>query len=123
MENIEWKYIKKLKSSNAVEDFLSEKNIKLPVPLIEFIKKYNGGRPSKKLFNTEDGHEHVFKSLLSYNREDIENIYSVYPNIFENMNFYPLGLDATGNFVCYDRLTNKYVLLNHNTNEVVNILY
>lgn len=75
-----------------------------------------------KLFNTVSTKEHVFKPLLSYNKEDIENIYSIYPNIFENTRFYPLGMDATGNYVYYDLLNNKFVLFNHNTYKAEEII-
>ena len=92
MRKLVWKYIKKLENMNAIEEFLNEKKIELPISLIEFLKENNGGRPSEKTFNTDCSKEYVFKALLSYNEDDAENIYTIYASVFENTKFYPIGI-------------------------------
>lgn len=116
MNELTWKYVKPLKNPDVVTQFLKKNNIVLPLNLILFIEKNNGGRPSLKLFNTDKGKEHVFRSLLSYNQEDTDSIYTVFPQLFENTSLYPIGMDASGNYVCFDYSEKKYVLLNHETN-------
>lgn len=113
-----WKYIKPLKDLDSVDKFLDKYNIELPDDLVKCIKCNNGGRPSEKLFDTDMGKEYVFKSLLSYNEGDSECITKVYPKLFEGTKLYPIGSDASGNFVCFDCEKRKYVLLKHETNSI-----
>ncbi len=111
MNKITWKYIKPLDNSNAIKDFLKKNNIVLSSNLIEFLEKNNGGRPNLKLFYTASGKQYVFKSLFSYNKQDKDNIYMIYPNLFNNKRtLYPIGIDSAGNFICIDYDTNQYVL-------------
>lgn len=112
-----WKYVKPLEDVASVRVFLIKNGIKIPENLIEILEKNNGGRPSEKSIITETQREYVFKSLLSYNNDDLENIYSLYSDSFKDRHLYPLGSDAAGNIICFDYSVNKYVLLNHETNE------
>lgn len=123
MNELTWKYVKPLKNPDAVTQFLKENSIILPSGLISCIVQNNGGHPSSKLFNTDKRKEYVFKSLLSYNTEDSDNIYTVYPKLFENTSLYPIGIDASGNFVCFDYSEQKYILFNHETASKEKILY
>ena len=113
--DITWKYVKPLNDSTAVNCFLDKYNVSLPTSLIEIIEKFNGGRPSEKTILTADAHEYVFKSLLSYNRTDQETIYSIYPDLFKETDWFPFASDAAGNFICYDLKKKKCVLYNHET--------
>ena len=122
MEILTWKYVKTLKDPDVVNKFLRKYDIVLPQTLLDCIVQNNGGRPSKKDFTTDKGREYVFKSLLSYNIEDAECIYDVYPSLFKATSLYPIGTDASGNFICYDWNTQKYVLLKHETNTIENIV-
>lgn len=112
MKDITWKYVKSLNDSNAVKNFLSKHNIHLPKELIECLEINNGGRPSQNIFHTVNSNEHVFKSLLSYNKNDAETIYMVYPNLFKNNTLYPIGTDESGSYICYNYVDGKYVYWN-----------
>ena len=119
-----WKYVKSLKNANLVKEFTQTYGINLPDNLVETLEKNNGGRPAHKLFDTISSTEHVFKSLLSYNQDDLDNIYSVYPILFEEKKLFPIAIDSSGNFICYNILDTEYYLLNHdNAHEerIVNI--
>lgn len=116
MESLSWKYVKPIKEPEAVHNFLNKYKIVLPEELIQCITENNGGRPSQKLFDTDKGKEYVFKSLLSYNEEDTECIYKVFPELFYGTALYPIGTDASGNFICFDIAEQKYALLKHETN-------
>ncbi len=117
MNEVTWKYVKPLKNENVVDEFLNKYKVVLPMPLVQCLIAYNGGRPSEKLFYTNNGNEYVFKSLLSYNADDVECIYKVYPHLFRGTSLYPIGTDSAGNFVCYDTINEWYVLLKHETSQ------
>lgn len=116
-----WKYVKPLNDPAAVKKFLDKHKVCLPASLIEIMEKYNGGRPSDKTIITDTNREYVFKSLLSYNEVDKETVYSVYPELFKDTNWFPFASDAAGNFICYDMKKEIYVLYNHETDQGENI--
>ena len=119
---MEWKYVKTLKERNAVRSFLAEYNISLPLDLLECIERNNGGRPQKKVFDTEMSCGHVFNSLLSYNVDDKETIYNVYPKHFEGSSLFPIGSTPNGDFLCYDLRNRKYVLALHETDSIEDVI-
>ena len=121
MENTKWKYVKPLKNEDSVSSFLLKQGIVIPHNLIHFLEVHNGGRPQESTFITASGREHVFKCLLSYNDDDVETIYKVYPGNFKSANLLPLGSDASGNFICYDYINEKYVVLLHETGKCESI--
>lgn len=112
---ITWKYIKPLDNPNAVRDFLKAYNILLPEEVIKIIEKCNGGRPSDRDIVTRNKKEHVFKSLLSYNKTDSETIYSVFPEQFKETSLFPIGTDPAGNFICFDIKRKIYCFYDHET--------
>ena len=116
--NTTWKYVKPLENAFAVKDYLNKYHICLPDNLISILERYNGGRPSEKQIVTSKNKEYVFKALLSYNKNDSETIYKIYPELFGKTSLYPIGSDAAGNFICYDTNAMKYVLFNHETETV-----
>ena len=118
-----WKYVKKLDDSNKIRDFLKRYNVKLPESIIMCMEKNNGGRPSEPEFSTDQSEGYVFKSLFSYNKKDLENIYLYYPEMFKDTSLFPIGMDSSGNFVCYDTEKQIMVLWMHETSrvEVINI--
>ncbi len=120
--NITWKYVKQLNDKNAVKDFLSKSGVNLPERIVRLLEQYNGGRPSEKEIITSDHKEHVFKSLLSYNTNDMETIYTVYPQFADRREIYPIGTDPAGNYICYDIAKEKFVFLDHETDHTVEII-
>ncbi len=119
---ITWKYIKPLDDPSAVTSFLNAYNVELPDKLIESIEKFNGGRPSEKQIITSANREYVFKSMLSYNRNDKDTVYSVFPELFKGTQLFPFASDAAGNFICYDMKLKNCVLLNHESNQAETII-
>ncbi len=114
---ITWKYVKPLKDPKAVKSFLAKYKIDLPTSLVDIMEKYNGGRPSDKVVVTDTKREYVFKSMLSYNSDDKETIYKIYPDLFKETDWFPFASDAAGNFICYDVKKKKCVLYNHETDK------
>lgn len=94
-----WKYVKTT-SLDKIQAVEKEYGISLPQDLISLLLESNNGRPEKSLFQVI-GIERVFKKLLSYNKEDRENIYP-YIEILRNEDskLFPIASDPSGNFIC-----------------------
>lgn len=91
--------------------------ITLPSDLRELILFANDGMPSKEIFDTEKSKGHVFKKLLSFNKEDIENIYTPIEVLKkENPSLFPFASDPAGNFICLQK--GKVVLWLHESGDI-----
>lgn len=116
---IDWKYASPIEE-NVINNVAKSHNITLPAMLVEIIMKGNNGSPSKNKFYYDHGNnEDIFKTLLSYNHIDIENVYSALDELKDHPSLYPFGNDPAGNFIC---LKGKSVVLwRHETNEIIPI--
>jgi cell wall assembly regulator SMI1 len=120
MNNITWKYVKELTNKSAVDEFEKKNKVSFPTDLKNCIKANNGGRPDKNIFDSEKTKERVFKTLLSFNENDIETIYKYYPVIKKEMpSLVPFAIDSFGNFLCINE--NKVVFFLHETDEIENV--
>ena len=70
----------------------------LPDDLRSAIRACNGGRPSLKYYDLSSEKDKEFKSLLSFNRGDIENVFSCYPLDSSDKTLVPFAIDSAGNF-------------------------
>lgn len=88
--------------------------VKLPNDIKKMFLIANNGRPSVCLFDSPSGKEHVLKKLLSFRKEDIENIYKA-KAVVENddASLFPLANDPFGNLICLK--DNKIVFWHHET--------
>ncbi|MBP5288035.1 MAG: SMI1/KNR4 family protein [Elusimicrobiales bacterium] len=111
---MKWKYVKKttIQNINKVEELYC---VQLTDRFKNFILDFNNGRPEFDTFDTDIEQGREFKKILSYNPEDIENIYD-YVSIFKGTALFPFGTDPSGNFLCLK--DNRIVLLNHETEEI-----
>lgn len=117
MNNLSWKYVKPLKNSKAVECFEADYGLKLSQDITSCIKQNNGGRPDKKVFDTEVSKGRVIKSLLSFNNDDLETVYDAIDRLKgEKSNLVPLASDPGGNYICFDTKQQDIVLWLHETN-------
>lgn len=116
---MEFKFIKELKDEKNIEKFEIESGMKLSKEYREFIKKYNGSRPSKKAFKTISGKEHLVKSFLSFNEEDKENVFSEYKvgYRFYGENYCAVANDSFGNYILRDNEEKIYYFA-HETGEI-----
>ena len=119
---VNWKYVKRLDDPNSVREYLRQYKINLPEKLIRILERFNGGRPDITDIFTEKNRHYLFKALLSYNKTDRETIYMVFPGEFNNTPLYPIGTDAAGDIVCFDTHSKKYVLYNHETQDLEAII-
>ena len=111
---MKWKYVKSTNIQN-IEKVEELYNIQLTDSFKSFILNFNNGRPELDSFDTNIEQGREFKKILSYNPEDIENIYD-YVSLFKGTKLFPFGTDPSGNFLCLK--DNIIVLLNHETEEI-----
>ena len=135
MNNVIWKRVKKLTSINNINNFEKDYGITLPDLLKKFIISNNGGRPNLDIIKTEEGKEVEIKSLLSFNKEDIENIYNVMDYFKKEFNgeLVPIASEPSGDYFCVDiskgsilyweQETSKVIFISKNLNEFIAKLY
>lgn len=117
--DIHWKYASPV-DMNTVIAVAHSHNISLPSLLVKMIMEGNNGSPSKrKFFYNDNKNEDVFKTMLSYNPNDVENVYSALAELHNTSSLYPFGNDPAGNFICLDG--SKVVLWKHETHIIVPI--
>ena len=82
----------------------------------ELITKYNGGRPEKRLFNTQNSKERVLQGLISFNKEDKSNIF-IYEELLKK-GYIPFAITEFGDLVFINN-ENKSVGLYLHENETI----
>lgn len=119
MSQITWKYVKSLKNPNIITEVEQEFGIVIPQDLKEIIEKFNNGRPSLNEFDTTLSKGNEFKKLLSFNAEDIENVFD-FKNIETNIQgLFPFASNSSGNLICL--YEGKIVYWIHETDSLENI--
>ena len=112
---MEWKYVKAT-TSEKIEAVKKKYDVQLPEDLEKLILKSNNGRPVKSTFDSEKTRGLEFKKLLSYNTEDMENIYTFIDVVqTEYRNLFPIASEPSGDFICLDLSNNTVVHFNHET--------
>lgn len=110
-----WKYVKPLKNANAVKEFEEANGFSLPQDICDCIQEYNGGRPDRKCFDTEETEGRMIKCLLSYNPEDPETVYDACKAL-PGENLVPVASEPGGDLICYDETDKTIVVWLHETN-------
>lgn len=98
-----WKYVKALKSENAIKEFESTFKFEFPDSFKEVVANYNGGRPEKDVYDTNKTKERTIKSLLSFNKDDKETIWKIAEWNKDELksDFIAFAIDHFGNLVCF----------------------
>ena len=119
MNNLVWKRVKPLVEKDSINKFQEIYGIVFPEELKELIKANNGGRPSLDIIKTVEGEELEVKALLSFNKEDVENIYNVINYFKEHFQgrIVPIATEPSGNYFCINLTNNSIVYWNHETNK------
>lgn len=112
---MEWKYIKQLKSTDLIDDYEILVKYVFCDSFRKCVTHNNGGRPSKRIFDTNKAKEREIKSFLSFNKEDRETVWKIIEwNKDELSNKYvPFGIDNFGNLICFDARNDKIIFINH----------
>ncbi len=115
MNQINWNYVKPLQDQDAITAVCSKYRITLDETLLAILTNYNGGRPTPNTFDTAYSREREFKSLLSYNKNDLETIYHIYSQDFIPNSLFPFAIDPAGNYICVNLDNQSVHLLLHET--------
>jgi len=116
--SIQWRDIIPLKVNSLIEDFEHAVTYEFPNSFKECVLNNNGGRPSISTFDTNKTEGRAIKLLLSFNKEDEENIWSMNEwDKSEPNNLLAFAIDNFGNLICFDVNDDNIVFWNHENNE------
>lgn len=95
---------KPLGSEEAVVRFENMLEIVLPNDYKLGVANYNAGRPRPNVFDTAQRKELVAKALLSFDQTNVENIWTTYENLKNQLpkQIVPFMSDQFGNYICFD---------------------
>ncbi|HFS0969471.1 TPA: SMI1/KNR4 family protein [Pseudomonas aeruginosa] len=113
----EWRYIKHNISQADIEAFEELASISLPPAMRKFILAHNNGRPRPNRFDTALAQGRLFDKLLSFNRNDLENVFNTHNTLGTQLpaQLVALGLDPFGNYICLDKHSLNVVFWVHET--------
>ena len=117
---MEWKYVKTLSSVECIDEFENLVEYSFPDEFKNCILSSNGGRPSKRMFDTDIQKERAIKSFLSFNKDDKETVWKIQDWKKEELSsrYVAFPIDNFGNLVCFDIYSNKIVFFDHENGEI-----
>ena len=102
---------------NLIENFEHKVGYKFSDTFKNCVIDYNGGRPTLSAFDTEMEKEREMKLLLSFNKNDKENIWNTNEWVESELDFaknlIAFADDNFGNLICFDANNNNVVFWNH----------
>lgn len=112
---MEWKYVKKLESVDLIGDYECLVKYVFVDSFRKCVIANNGGRPNKKVFDTDKTKERELKSFLSFNKNDRETVWKIFEWNKEELTdkYIPFGIDNFGNLICFEASNDKIVFVNH----------
>lgn len=123
-KNLEWDFIKPLKSVALIDEFEEKVGFKFPQSFRDCVIANNGGYPNKIAFDTDKTKERVFDSLLSFNREDRCTVWDFYDAAaredFEELGkaYIEFASSGFGDPIAFDPETGYIIFVNHETLEI-----
>ncbi|BBG60245.1 SMI1/KNR4 family protein [Providencia rustigianii] len=112
----EWRYIKPLVTESLISDAEEKLGYKFTDSYVDFVKKYNGGRPPVSVFSTTTSQERTIKSFLSFNPDDEENIIRLNRGVAEiSKLLVAFAIDNFGNYICFDKQHDMVYFLDFET--------
>lgn len=94
---MDWKYVKIISESKLLEVEVKF-GIKLSPKLREIILKYNNGKPERTCFDTKTEQGKMLKKILSYNKEDKDNVY-IFSELIDK-GYIPFAITEFGDVIC-----------------------
>lgn len=121
MNKINWRLVNPLLDKKIIELFEKENGITLPLDFKECIMENNAGYPSLDIVTTIDGLEIEINSLISYNKQDIDNIYNVFGFFKKEYNntILPIFTTSSNDYICIDLLNQNVLYWQEQTGELI----
>ena len=109
------KFVKTLESVNLITEFEKTAKYTFCDSFKTYITKNNGGRPNKRIFDTNKAKEREVKTFLSFNKDDKETVWKSFEACKEKLNdiFIPFAIDNFGNLICFNISNDNIIFLNH----------
>lgn len=117
---MKWSFVLPLESESSIERYETLTKYMLPASFKECVRRFNGGYPSDECFDTDKAEERAMKSLLSFNQETGENVWTMYRLNCKDYGerYIPFAIDNFGNLICFDRTDDSVVFLDDEVLEV-----
>lgn len=115
-----WNYGIALTDEAVFDHFYQTYHIEVPEDIQELVYKVNAGTPSKFCIKDAHGDERVFGALLSYNKEDDDNVYTAM-EINQNKRHIPFAIDPYGNYFYENLLSGDIVWINHENGTLIHV--
>lgn len=115
-----WRYIKPLKNEEQVKVVEKELEFHFDKSYVDLVKKFNGGRPPLDELDSVEFGDLIFKSFLSLNKEDIENIFKAYSFMIDK-NIVPFAIDDNGNYYVFNKQQVGVFFLNQDSGKMIKI--
>ncbi len=115
----EWRYIKPLMNEALITEIEEKLGYKFVDSYIDFVKRYNGGRPPISEFNTCTSKERTIKSFLSLNPNDAENIIRLNKGVSDiSTTLVAFAIDNFGNYICFNKQNDEISFLDFETGKI-----
>lgn len=100
-----WKYIKHNVSEDEITAFEEMAGFMLSEESKSIILNFNNGRPVINQFDTLTSQGVVFEKLLSFNKNDSENVFKTHKALNRQVpeNLVAIALEPSGDYLCLDK--------------------
>ena len=121
MENkLQWEFGIPLKNVGSIDAFEDKVGFRFPQSFRELVIANNAGYPNKDVFDTDNEEGRTFHSLLSFNREDKDNIFDYYDwstEDFEELGWQYIEFASScfGDPIAFDPRTGHIIFVDHET--------
>lgn len=102
-EEMQWSFVVPLENYTNIDEVQNNFKILIPKELVKLIKQNNGGYPKKNKHCSIDGFgETDFKCLLSFNKNDDDNIFDSLEYFINKYNgmLIPFAIDSGSGYYC-----------------------
>lgn len=111
MKKLLWLDGNRLEDPGLIDRFEAELSVSLPQEYRQCAAAHDGARPSKELFRTENGAEHVFLALIPFKQRESADMWSM--NSLYDGRYLQFATDYFGNGICFDTRDDSVVFIDH----------
>ena len=122
-KKLQWDFVLPLKDAGSIDEFERKVGFKFPQSFRDCVIANNAGYPNRDTFDTDKEEQRTFKSLLSFNREDKENVFDYYDwsdEDFEELGkqYVAFASSCFGDPIAFDPETGYVIFVDHETLDI-----